>query len=91
MKPVAARLFHNYNAWMPARLPDDVVHRIKVRLDCGESVAQIHKAIKVSRRTIQRMRLNFDLFGQPYTPPSVVLGRPRALLTYQEQVICNDI
>jgi hypothetical protein len=76
---------------MVAKLPDDVIHRIKVRLDCGESVAQIHDAVKVSRRSIERMRVNFDLFGQPYTPPSVVLGRPRSLLPAQELVIYDIV
>jgi len=65
---------------MPARLPDDVIYCIQLRLECGESPAAIHKATKVSISTIQRMRLNLDLFGQPYTPSIVVLGRPKALL-----------
>ena len=72
---------------MPARLPDDVIYRIQLHLECGESPATIHKATKVSIRTVERMRLNIDLFGQPYTPQSVVLGRPRALLPVQEQVM----
>ena len=72
---------------MPARLPDDVLYRIKIRLDCGESVAQIHDATKVPISTLYRLRLNFDLFGQAYPPPTVVLGRPRLLLPAQELVI----
>ena len=71
---------------MGVKLPDDVLHRIKVRLDCGESIKQIRDATKVSRATLFRLRLNFDLFGQPYTPQTVVLGRPRALLPAQELV-----
>ena len=73
-------LLYQYCIPMPAKLPDDVVYRIQVRLKCGESSTAIQRATQVSIRTIQRMRLNLDLFGQPYTPPSVVLGRPRALL-----------
>ena len=71
---------------MVAKLPDDVIHRIKVRLDCGESIAQIRDATKVGKTTLYRLRLNFDLFGQPYTPQTVTLGRPRALLPAQELV-----
>ena len=37
---------------MVAKLPDDVIHRIKVRLDCGESIAQIRDATKVGKTTI---------------------------------------
>jgi len=65
---------------MPARLPDDVVYRVQLRIKCGESLTAIHEATKVSMSTIQRMRLNLDLFGQPYTPSTIVLGRPKALL-----------
>jgi hypothetical protein len=76
---------------MPARLPDDVIYRIQLRLECGESPAEIHTATKVSKRTIERIRLNLDLFSQPYTPSTVVLGRPRALLPAQELVMSNVI
>jgi hypothetical protein len=72
---------------MPARLPDDVIYRIQLRLECGESPVEIHKATKASISTIQRMRLNLDLFSQPYTPSTIVLGRPKALLPAQELVM----
>ena len=72
---------------MGRKLPEDVIHRIKVRLDCGESIVQIRDAVKVSRTTLYRLRLNFDLFDQPYTPQTIVLGRPKLLLAAQEQVI----
>jgi hypothetical protein len=29
---------------MPARLLEDVIYRIQLRLECGESPAEIHKA-----------------------------------------------
>jgi hypothetical protein len=76
---------------MVARLSEDVIFRIRLRLECGESPAMIHKATKVSIRTIQRIQLNLDLFGQPYTPSTIVLGRPKALLPAQELVISNII
>jgi hypothetical protein len=76
---------------MPARLPDDVIFRIQLRLECGESPKAIHKATKVLLNTIYRMQLNLDLFNQPYTPSTVVLRRPRALLLAQELVVSNVI
>jgi hypothetical protein len=41
----------------------------------------------VSKKTIYKLRLNLDIWGEPYALPTVVLGRPRALLPYQELVI----
>jgi hypothetical protein len=76
---------------MPARLPDDVIYRIQLRLECGESPKAIHEATKASRTTIYRVQLNLNLFGQPYTPSTVVLGRPKALLPAQELVMSSII
>jgi hypothetical protein len=76
---------------MPARLPDDVIYRIQLRLECGESPKAIHEATKASRSTIYRVQLNLDLFGQPYTPSTVVLGRSKALLPAQELVMSSVI
>jgi hypothetical protein len=76
---------------MPARLPDDVIYRVQLCIECGESSTAIHEATKVSMSTIQRMRLNLDLFGEPYTPSTVVLRRPKALLPAQELVKSNVI
>jgi transposase len=76
---------------MGRRLPDEVVHRIKLRIDAGEKVTAIAKAVKVSRKTIYKLRLNLDIWGEPYAPPTVVLGRPRTLLPYQELVICSAL
>ena len=76
---------------MPAMLPDDVIYHIQLRLECGESPKAIHEATKVSRSTIYRVQLNLDLFGQPYTPSTVVLGRPKALLPAQELVMSSII
>ena len=72
---------------MIAKLPDDVLHQIGVRLEYGESITQIHDDIKVPKSTLYRLRLNFKLFGQLYPPPTVVLEHPRALLPAQERVI----
>jgi transposase len=75
---------------MPRRLPDDVVHRILVRLSASEPVPDIAKAIGVAHETVYRMQRNVELWGVPYPLPTVKLGRPRSLLPYQEEVIrCN--
>jgi hypothetical protein len=76
---------------MVARLSEDVIFCIRLRLECRESPAMIHKATKVSIQTIQHMQLNLDLFGQPYTPSTIVLGQPKALLPAQELVMSNII
>ena len=52
-------------------------------------MATIAAAVKVAKKTIYKMRLNLDIWGEPYAPPTVILGRPRALLPYQEMVIYN--
>jgi Helix-turn-helix domain of resolvase len=72
---------------MGCRLLDEVVHRIRLRIDAGEKVTAIAKAVKVSKKTIYKLRLNLDIWDEPYAPPTVVLGRPRTLLLYQELVI----
>jgi len=71
---------------MGRRLPDEVVYRIKVRIEAGEGVPAIAKAIEVAHRTVYKVRVNLDLYGEPYAPASVVQGRPRLLLAYQELV-----
>ena len=76
---------------MGRRLPDEVVHRIRLRIDAGEEVAAIAKAVKVSKKTIYKLRLNLDIWGEPYAPPTIVLGRPRTLLPYQELVIYSAL
>ena len=48
---------------MPARLLDDVIYRIQLRLECGESLKAIYKATKVSRSTIYCVQLNLNLFS----------------------------
>jgi DNA-binding XRE family transcriptional regulator len=46
---------------MGRRLPDEVVHRIRLRIDAGEEATAIAKAVKVSRKTIYKLRLNLDI------------------------------
>jgi len=72
---------------MPRRLADDVVHRILVRLSASEPVPSIATAVGVAHETVYRMQHNVELWGIPYPPPTVKLGRPRLLLPYQEEVV----
>jgi hypothetical protein len=76
---------------MGRRLPDEVVYRIRIRIKAGKAVLAITEAVKVAKKTIYKMRLNLNIWGEPYAPPTVVLGRLRALLPYQEMVIYNVI
>jgi transposase len=76
---------------MGRRLPDEVVHRITLRIEANEDVAAIAEAVKVSKKTIYKLRLNMDIWGKPYAPATVTLGRPRLLLPYQELVTYNAI
>ena len=72
---------------MGRHLPDEVIHRIRVRIEASKAVPTIVEAVKVGKKTIYKIQLNLDIWGEPYAPPTVVLGRPRALLPYQEMVI----
>ena len=59
---------------MGRSLPDEVVHRIRIRIEAGEAVPAIAEAVKVGKKAIYKMRLNL--------PSTVILRRPRALLPY---------
>ncbi len=76
---------------MPGRLPDSVVHRIIVRISAGDDHATIAQTAGVSQASIYRIALNMDLFNKLYTPKTVVLGRPRALLPYHEEASINPM
>ena len=67
---------------MGRRLPIEVINQIKLRLDLNEDVPNITAALKVSKVTVYKLQLNWDLWGQPYTLPSVKLGRLSTLLKY---------
>jgi hypothetical protein len=76
---------------MPRKLPDDAVHRLLVRLEAGEPVPAIAKALHVAKTTVYRIQTNIDIWGKPYPPPTVVMGRPRLLLPIQELVIHDNL
>jgi len=67
---------------MGRRLPDKVVYRIRLRIEANENIAAIAEAVKVSKKTIYKLQLNFNIWGEPYAPPTVTIGRPRLLLPY---------
>jgi hypothetical protein len=46
---------------MGRHLADDVIHRIRLRIDAGEEVVAIAEAVKVSKKTIYKLRLNLDI------------------------------
>jgi transposase len=71
---------------MGRKLVPEVVHRIVVRLEAGEAVPAIAEAVKVHHKTVYRLQLNLDLYGEPYAPASIIQGQPRLLLAYQELV-----
>ena len=71
------------------RLPNKVIYRIRIRIKAGKAVLAIIEAVKVAKKTIYKMQLNFNIWGEPYAPPTVVFRRPKALLLYQEIVIYN--
>jgi hypothetical protein len=59
---------------MGRRLPDEVVYRIRLRVEANESVVAIAEAVKVSKKIIYKLQLNLNIWGEPYTPPTVTLG-----------------
>jgi hypothetical protein len=71
---------------MGRRLPIKVINQIKLCLDLAENIPNIAAALKILKITVYKLQLNWDLWGQLYTPPSVKLGRPSALLEYQKLV-----
>jgi hypothetical protein len=65
---------------MGRRLPDEVVHRIMLRIEANEDVASIADAVKVSKKTIYKLQLNIDPnpneYLQPRQPCRPKLGPP---------------
>lgn len=51
----------------------------------------IAQRYKVSRRTVDKMRLCFELFGQPYPPKGVRRGRPPRLTLAQEEAFLRYV
>ena len=65
---------------MAPRLPPETCSRIKgYLLETELSAADIAVNVGVSKRTIERVRLSYELFGKPYPDPVAVRGKHRAL------------
>jgi hypothetical protein len=72
---------------MGRKLPKAVLNRVIIHFEAGETVPVVHKATKVAKSCLYKLRLNIDLYGTPYPPPTVKLGRPKALLREHELVV----
>ena len=46
---------------MGRRLPDEVVHRIRLHIKANENVAAITEAVKVFKKIIYKLRLNLNI------------------------------
>ena len=59
---------------MGRRLLDKVVYRIRLCIEANESVTVIIEAVKVSKKTIYKLRLNLNIWGELYIPLIVTFG-----------------
>jgi len=76
---------------MGRKLSKDILNRVIIHFEAGETVPMVHKATKVSKSCLYKLRLNIDIWGAPYLPPTVKLGRPKTLLREHELVIEIEI
>ena len=71
---------------MSKRLPKWQLHQILVAFLFDWTVKYIAAAIKLHLLTIYRIQLNLDLYGEPYPPPNLKIGRPSNIPKEYEQV-----
>ena len=65
---------------MPARLPDHVQRTLHTMFfETESSVALITKRLNIHRTTIYRLRVCWELYGEPYLPSKAKKGRPLIL------------
>jgi hypothetical protein len=71
------------------RLNPALVHEICLHLELNEGLRYIARITKADQKTVRRIRLNLDLFGDLYAPNCVhaKLGRPPSLNKEQEDFI----
>ncbi|OQN96259.1 hypothetical protein B0A48_17821 [Cryoendolithus antarcticus] len=74
---------------MPTHLPPHITNRVKLLLDYSHPAAHIARELSLSKRTVERLRLSFELFNQPYPPVLKRLGRPPALNAEQEKALLD--
>ena len=69
---------------MAPQAPPHVTAQAEVLFNEGHLSASANSArLGYNKRTIERWRINFELYGDAYPPPVAVRGRPRALTTEQ--------
>ena len=66
-----------------ARLPVQTCNRIRALIDSSVPPSRIADKIYVCYKTVKRIRLSYELFGQPYPPRYISAGRKRKLTTAQ--------
>lgn len=66
-----------------SRSPWHSTEEARLRLETGETPSSISRRLNVNKRTIERWRVNFALYGTAYPPNFGNQGRPRALTTEQ--------
>jgi len=57
---------------MGRRLPNKIIYKIKFCIKAGKAVLAITNTLKVAKKTIYKMRLNLNIWGEPYTPFTMV-------------------
>ena len=57
---------------MGRRFPDEVIYRIRICIKASKAVLAIVDAVKVAKKTIYKIWLNLNIWGELYTPPTVV-------------------
>ncbi|OCK99773.1 uncharacterized protein K441DRAFT_725136 [Cenococcum geophilum 1.58] len=82
MKCNVTHLIHYLLPKIGRKLAPEVVYRIRVKIKAGENMPAIAKAIDVSRTTVYKIRLNLNLYDEPYALASLIQGQPRLLLAY---------
>jgi hypothetical protein len=71
---------------MGRKLDASTLRDILIDLANDKPFKTIARMYNTTTRTVKRIELSMDLYGQPYPPPSVVQGRPKLMLKYQEDV-----
>jgi transposase len=67
------------------RLPPSTIDELKALLfETDLPVATISERTNISKAAIYRLKKNLELYGQPYPPELITIGRPRLLNPAQE-------
>lgn len=69
-----------------SRLPETVTLELKAHLAAGLSDREIARRTRLARSTIRKIRINYNIYNQPYAPRTVKQGRPRVVDLVHEDV-----